>query len=84
MKSILSLFILSLACLLYGCQEKEEESPDLESLVQLESDEKDKDWEFESHDPKSLVHDNEVFKQEIIIEEKPSSPIIQESPESLR
>ncbi len=80
MNIILPLVILSLACLSYGCQEKEELEPDLETMVQLEEDEKDEDWEFEGKDSKAVASENERFVQEIIIQEELEKPTLEQDP----
>jgi hypothetical protein len=70
-------------CLLFGCQGKEEEVFDLDSMVK-EDFEVDENWEYEVGDDKALAGDSEGFTQEIIIQEEPLSPSNQNSPETFR
>ncbi len=63
-------------CLLAACQEKEEESPSLESMVQAEEE-----WEF---DTKDLAEHDPDFAQEILIQDEPEKALAENQTESIR
>jgi hypothetical protein len=82
------ILLLALSSILYvtGCQEKDDDTKDLERMVLLEEEEEESDWEIgQALDSKEASEDIFSIPQEIIIHESPEKETVaQRDPSATR